>query len=221
MQTWGCSLAFLTCALALIVGASPAAGSPRYMVSFKGTDTLSWSVGERPECGRSGSGVQRVVFAGATPVAVGIVDVPSSSGSHFGFGPKHTGLTFTGHGTVTRTDETTGSYWPRSGCVGIPAKDCGTKPLPGFEPVIIGGERMGVTLEGPYWHYDNEAAPFRNCMALQTPEGLAGNESFYTGWRFGESVPPVTPAASPPARSSFANCARGTRTTSRRIERSS
>jgi hypothetical protein len=187
MRRWTLVGAIAVAALAGMVTAS-AAGAARFKIAFAGQDTLTWKVTEGPgasaACGRSGLGSQVVRFADAHPITTQIGPAPQS-GHPVGFGPKReTELALPGRATMTRVDETT----VPAGCTPIPVKDCGAKPLPAFFPVLgaVGSNRVDMTAE--YWR-DVPEGPFGNCLALQTPEGLLGSETFYHGWSFGTVMP--------------------------------
>jgi hypothetical protein len=177
--------------IVLLVASIPAAsaGAARFRVTFAGSDTLTWSVPAGPECTRSGSGEQRVVFADTKPVTTLIGQVRAPARSRVPvlvFGSAHRGGLFaSGRATLTRVDETTLSPGQ---CDPMPAKDCGSRPLPQFEPIIWGSDSGGFALHGEYWG-EEPAPPFRNCLALQTPVNLLGTETPYTGWHFGEEIP--------------------------------
>lgn len=162
------------------------ANAARFTVSVRGSDVLAWTVGQAGECGRSGSGQQTVEFSDTHPVTVKIARVPSRGGQWLVFGREHGGVMIPSQGTATRTDNTTGSFTYREHCESIPAKDCGTQPLTGFEPSVLSNDHAGFTLTAPYWQYGEP--PFHNCIALITPVNLVGNEQPYTGWDFGDQM---------------------------------
>jgi hypothetical protein len=175
-------------AVAVLAGTTAVAGAARFKITFAGQDTLTWKVAEAPgasaACGRSGSGSQVVRFAGAHSITTQIGPAPLP-GHPVGFGPRReTEIALPGRATMTRVDETT----VPAGCAPIPPKDCGTKPLPAFFPVLgaVGSNRVDLT--GEYWR-DVPEGPFGNCLALQTPEGLLGSETSYDGWNFGTVIP--------------------------------
>jgi hypothetical protein len=174
----------------LFVAVSPAgAGAARFKVTFAGTDTLSWSVAAGPECTRSGSGRQTVHFADTHPVTAQIGRLRAPARSRVPvivFGPRPEGaLAVPGSATVTRSDESTLSPGQ---CNPMPAKDCASKPLPEFVPMIWGSDNGGFALHAEYWP-EAPAAPFANCLSLQTPVNLLGTETPYDGWMFGDELP--------------------------------
>lgn len=170
-------------------GQAGAAQAARFRVSFSGRDTLAWSVAAGPECTRAGSGSQTVEFASTHPVTTRIGRLRAPARSRVPvlvFGRAREGaVTVPGTATVTRVDETTLSPGQ---CDPMPAKDCGSKPLPQFFPTIWGSDSGGLALHGEYWR-DEPEAPFENCMAFRTPENEAGHEAPYTGWEFGDQIP--------------------------------
>jgi len=179
-----------------VLGTATAAGAARFAISVQGRDVLAWTVGQSSdECGRRGSGRQTVEFTDPHP----------------GHGPDRPD-----HGSWQpsaclsawarrRADPRQGHHGARrqhhrqftfhEHCESIPAKDCGTQPLPHFEPSLNSDSSAGFTFHGPYYPTGNP--PFHNCLALVTPVNLVGVETFYSGWNFGEEI--LTREATPMA----------------------
>jgi hypothetical protein len=173
-------------AIVLAAGYGEMADAARFAVSVRGRDTLAWSVEQAGSCVRGGSGRQTVEFANARPVTLQIGRESSRGSQVLVFQHEHGGVFVAVHATVTREDNTTGSFTFHEGCEPLPAKDCGTQPLPHFAPALSDDEQAGFTLHGPYYPTGNP--PFHNCLALVTPINLVGVESFYKGWEFGETL---------------------------------
>jgi hypothetical protein len=171
------------------VGYATNASAARFRVTFAGRDALVWSVAAGRECTRSGTGHQTIEFAAAHPVIAQISQLHAPARSRrlvLVFGrAREGGLEAPGRASLTRVDETT---LAPGQCDPMPAKDCGSRPLPRFFPTIWGSDSGGFALHGPYWR-DEPEAPFRNCLSMQTPENLAHNEVPYNGWQFGDQIP--------------------------------
>ena len=182
--TW---LACCVCGLSFALCAAAAADAALFTVSVHGRDSVTWSVGQAGQCGRSGSGQQTVEFSAAHPVTVQIARVPLRGGQRLVFGHGRGGVRIAVRGTVSRTDNTTGSFTYRQHCAPIPAKDCATKALSRFEPSLQSDGHAGFTLVGSYWPPGQ--TPFHNCIGLATPVSLVGTARAYTGWEFGEGLP--------------------------------
>jgi hypothetical protein len=184
-------LAVCLCVAFILLAAT--ADAARFRLSLRGDDHLLWNTGAAPNCGRSGSGSQDVVFRSARTVTVQIRQVRNRRGKALIFGRRSGGLTISAKGTVVRFDETSGSYFSQSEnmCKDIGAKDCGTKPLQGFAPTIFSNRRAGFTLwAADHFYWNTAESPYQNCMALETPtENSEINPPPYGGWHFGNEPP--------------------------------